>query len=291
MKTKVLLDTDIGSDIDDAICLAYLLSQPECEILGITTVTGEADKRAMLASALCKVAKKEIPIFPGADHPLLIHPVQTEATQAKALKNWEHDTHFPRGEAVEFMRKTIRSHPGEITLLTIGPLTNVGLLFSIDPEIPELLGGITLMCGLFSFRTGCGPVEWNAALDPHAAAIVYHSGVKVHRSIGFEITSQVTMAAHEVKKKFSSAILQPVLDFSQHWFEISDRITFHDPLAATTIFNDQICQFERGTADVEILSMQVRGMTHWISDEANGRHQVARTVDTKRFFEHLFSVL
>jgi inosine-uridine nucleoside N-ribohydrolase len=62
--TKVLLDTDIGTDVDDAVCLAYLLSHPECELLGITTVTGEAVKRASLASVLCKAAGREIPIFP-----------------------------------------------------------------------------------------------------------------------------------------------------------------------------------------------------------------------------------
>ena len=61
MGIKILLDTDIGSDIDDSICLAYLLAQPNCELLGITTVTGEAKNRAMMASALCKVAGKDIP--------------------------------------------------------------------------------------------------------------------------------------------------------------------------------------------------------------------------------------
>ena len=68
---KVLLDTDIGSDIDDAICLAYLLAKPECELLGITTVSGEPEKRAMLASAICRTAGRDIPIFPGAPLPLL----------------------------------------------------------------------------------------------------------------------------------------------------------------------------------------------------------------------------
>ena len=66
MKTKIILDTDIGSDIDDAVCLAYLLAQPDCELLGITTVAGEAEARARMASALCKVAGKDVPIFPGA---------------------------------------------------------------------------------------------------------------------------------------------------------------------------------------------------------------------------------
>lgn len=66
MATKILLDTDIGSDIDDALCLAYLLAKPECELLGITTVSGEADKRAMMASAMCKIAGKHIPNRPGS---------------------------------------------------------------------------------------------------------------------------------------------------------------------------------------------------------------------------------
>lgn len=60
--TKVLLDTDIGTDVDDAVCLAYLLSHPACELLGITTVTGEAQKRASLASVLCEVAGRNVPI-------------------------------------------------------------------------------------------------------------------------------------------------------------------------------------------------------------------------------------
>ena len=85
MVTKVLLDTDIGSDIDDAVCLAYLLAQPACDLLGITTVSGEADKRAMMASALCRVAGVEIPIFPGAEEPLLVPQKQTRAPQAAVL--------------------------------------------------------------------------------------------------------------------------------------------------------------------------------------------------------------
>src|SRR5437867_10805365 len=150
MSVKVLLDTDIGSDIDDAVCLAYLLAQPQCELLGITTVTGEADKRAMMASALCKVADKEIPIFPGCEKPLLVPQKQPHAPQAAALSRWPHEGNFPQGEAVQFLRQTIRRHPGEVTLLTIGPLTNIGLLFALDPEIPSLLKALVSMCGVFT---------------------------------------------------------------------------------------------------------------------------------------------
>src|SRR5258706_8327664 len=85
LMTKILLDTDIGTDVDDAVCLAYLLSRPDCELLGITTVMGEADKRASLASVLCRAAGKDIPIYPGAEQAMQVPSKQTVAPQAAAL--------------------------------------------------------------------------------------------------------------------------------------------------------------------------------------------------------------
>lgn len=290
MKTKVLLDTDIGSDIDDAVCLAYLLAQPDCELLGITTVTGEAEERARMASALCRVAGRQVPIFPGAERPMLVSQKQTRAPQAAALGRWDHDREFPRGEAVEFLRRTIRAHPGEVVLLTIGPLTNAGLLFGVDPEIPSLLKGLVMMCGVFTNRlAGVGPVEWNAIGDPHATQMVYRSGVRVHRSIGLDVTCRVKMDARQVRERFRADLLRPVLDFAEVWFERRDVITFHDPLAAVTIFDDQVCAFKRGTVEVELASERVKGMTLWKAD-AEGRHEVALEVEPERFFERYFEV-
>jgi len=291
MPTKVLLDTDIGSDIDDAVCLAYLLAQPECELLGITTVTAQADKRAMLASALCKVAGKEVPIFPGAEVPLLVPQRQRQAPQATALGRWAHDTRFPQGQAVEFMRQTIRQHPGEVVLLTIGPLTNVALLFGVDGEIPSLLKGVVMMCGRFTDRLpGVGRLEWNAICDPHAAAKVYQTHVCLHRSIGLDVTRQVTLAAEQVRQGFQADLLRPVLDFAEVWFQGKDVITFHDPLAAATMFDARICTFERGTVAVELLSEATKGMTRWQQGGSDARHEVAVEVNRERFFEHYFSV-
>jgi len=291
MSLKVLLDTDIGSDIDDAVCLAYLLAQSECELLGITTVTGEAEKRAMLASALCRVAGKEVPIFPGAEKPLVVPQKQPQAPQARALRKWDHKRQFPHGQAVEFLRQTIRAHPGEVTLLTIGPLTNVALLFRVDPEIPALLKGLVMICGVFTNRlAGVGPDEWNAILDPHATAIVYNAPVAVHRSLGVEVTCQVQMDRQQVEVEFHAELLRPVLDFAGIWFEDTDVITFHDPLAALTLFDDQVCRFERGTVEVELDSERVQGMTHWTPGGPDARHEVALEVNVRRFFERFFAV-
>lgn len=290
MPTKILLDTDIGTDIDDAVCLAYLLSQPACDLVGITTVTGEPEKRAMIASAICRAAGKEVPIYPGVEQPLLVPQYQPEARQAVALDRWPHDTAFPRGQAIDFMRRTIRAHPGEITLLTVGPLTNIGLLFAVDPEIPRLLKGLVMMCGLLSNRVaGVGPREWNAYGDPHATAIVYGAPVALHRSLGIDITAQVYMPAAEVRERFRAPILQPVLDFAAVWFDEWPGISFHDPLAAVTIFNEDVCRFAQGTVDVELSGNKVAGMTHWTPGEP--RHEVAVAVDPARFFEHFFSAV
>ncbi|MBA7537240.1 Pyrimidine-specific ribonucleoside hydrolase RihA [subsurface metagenome] len=293
MSIKIILDTDIGSDIDDAFCLAYLLAQPKCELLGITTVTGEADKRAMLASVLCKVAGKHIPIFPGAEEPLLVSQKQKEAPQATALQKWDYDKEFPRGQAIEFLQQTIREHPREIVLLTIGPLTNIGLLFRTDPEIPSLLKGLVMMCGVFTvfpyLQAGFGPLEWNAIGDPHATAIVYRATTNIHRSIGLDVTRQVTMNVKQVREKFNCDRLRPVLDFAEIWFRQQNTVTFHDPLAAATIFDNQICVFKKGTVDVELTSERLKGMTLWKLDDSGG-HEVALEVDGRRFFEHYFSV-
>ena len=288
---KVLLDTDIGSDIDDAICLAYLLAKPECELLGITTVSGEPEKRAMLASTVCKAAVQDIPIFPGAPRPLLIPPHQPVAQQASALDRWPHAREFPAGRAVGFLRDVIRSHPGEVNLLAIGPMTNIALLFTLDPEIPHLLKGFYAMIGAFTQDGAFAGMrnEWNALNDPHATAIVYQARPPVHRSIGLDVTLQVQMDAAEVRQRLQTPRLRPVLDMAEVWFQMRPEVTFHDPLAAVTIFDESVCGFTRGAVEVELASTRLAGMTYFTWGEG-GPHEVATTVDAARFFQEYFGV-
>lgn len=290
MAEKILLDTDIGSDIDDAVCLAYLLAQPACDLLGVTTVTGEGARRAALASALCTIAGRDVPIHVGAETPLLIDQRQPQTPQAAALERWPHEAEFPRGDAIEFMRQTIRAHPGEVTLLTIGPLTNAALLFSVDPEIPRLLKSLVMMCGVFGINNPGNPshgTEWNAMLDPHATTIVYRAPVAVHRSIGLDVTLQVTMDAEEVRQRFDTPLLRPVRDFAEVWFEERDEIIFHDPLAAVTLFDEEVCGFTRGHVTVDM--DEAPGSTAFAAGN-DGPHEIATTVDAERFFQHYFEV-
>lgn len=293
-RVKVLLDTDIGSDIDDAVCLAYLLSHPGCDLLGITTVTGMAQERAMLASALCKRGGRSIPIFPGAVSPLLLAQRQPVAQQAEALQPWPHDTAFAEGEAVDFLRRTIRKYPGEVVLLTIAPLTNIGLLFSVDPEIPKLLKGLVMMCGRFfdPVPAGYSPIEWNAVVDAHASAIVYRSPIPVHRSIGLDVTNKVSMAPDEFRSTFRSvSLFAPIMEWIEIWFRDWPTTTFHDPLAAATIFEPGLCSYRHGTVRVDLTEGDNFGLTRFTPGSATAPHQVAETVDARRFFDHYRTVV
>jgi purine nucleosidase len=293
-KVKVLLDTDIGTDIDDAVCLAYLLAHPRCDLLGITTVTGESEKRAMLASALCRRAGKDIPIFPGTKSPLLLPQRQNRAQQAAALARWSYQADFPRGEAVEFMRRTIRRHSGEVVLLTIAPLTNIGLLFSIDPEIPMLLKGLVMMCGRFLEPTpkGYGPAEWNAVVDAHATSIVYSAPVKSLRSIGLDVTSQVSMAPQEFHDTFREVpLFAPILEWAEIWFRDWPGTTFHDPLAAATIFEPTLCTYLGGRVTIDLTEGDSFGLTRWAPNADGSPHRIAETVDAPAFFRHYLSVV
>ena len=250
----VLLDTDIGSDIDDALALAYLLREERCELVGVTTVSGEAALRAEMVSAICrKAGRGDVPIHSGTEQALLVDIRQKHASQAAALGEWPRERDYPRNTAVEFMRRTIRERPGEITLFAIGPMTNVGLLFALDPEIPALLKSLVLMCGRF-FTEMQG--EWNAINDPHATAIAYGNGCQArpprHVSYGLDVTMQCVMSAEECRARLTAPILEPVLDFAEVWFRHCPHITWHDPLAVVSIFEPDLCTYRTGRVEVSL---------------------------------------
>ena len=280
MKEKVILDTDIGSDIDDAICLAYLLSNPGCELIGITTVSGQPEQRAMIASYICEKAGRQIPVFSGLCEPFIGEQKQKICQQFEYLKKISYSGTYSK-EWFNFLREEIRKNPGKINLIAIGPLTNIGILFKIDPEIPYLLKALYIMGGAF-FGTE-KRIEWNISCDPYAANIVFSSGVKDIYVCGLDVTTKVKMEKEQVIKEFGTRkILKEVLSFAEIWFENIEVITFHDPLAASVLFNRNICVFKKGKIFVEQL-----GQTGFISDE-KANVSVASDVDIGLFFSHFF---
>lgn len=288
---KIILDTDLGTDIDDSFTIAYLLAQKKCDLLGITTVSGEAVKRAEMASAICiNAGRGDVPIYPGADLPLVRPILQDRANQYPKIAEFVYRSDFIPNTAVDFMRKSIRENPGEVTLLAIGPLTNVALLFCIDPEIPSLLKRLVIMGGCFNQKDPQNPlIEWNVRCDPHASRIVYDRAPKDFWAIGADVTRGVFIPKELHTPYLDIPFLKPVFKFAEEWFTRSDRVSYHDPLAAVMIFEPELFEYTRVNAEVLVDAPELYGANN-VENTPDGKIKAVTSVDTAAFFKHFFGV-
>lgn len=289
---KILLDTDIGGDIDDALCLAYLLREPACQLLGITTVCGESEMRASVADAICKTLNRQVPIAAGLDTTLQPIPLYPTPDGAAALSNWPHQT-FSKSDAPAFLYQLIRAHPHEVTLIGIGNMTNIATLFSRYPDAAALLKGLTVMNGYFGAAALAEAWHnWNSWADPLASKIVFSTEVPVHRAIPLDVTAQLSVASTRAAHLFpqKSGLMRAVFDFGNAWLESSHLLTLHDPLAAVSVFHPEICKFQRGFVQVETQLLPSMGATSFRADDA-GPVEIATSVDAPRFYQIMSDTL
>ena len=180
-KTKIIIDTDIGDDVDDAFAVGLALTSPEVEILGITTAWGDTQLRARLVDRLlAETANANIPVAEGI-------PMQSKTPFSQA--RWAQAGPLPKTHpaAVDFLLDQIRMNPAEITLVAIGPLTNIGAAIDRDAATFKKLKCVVLMGG--SIRKGYGDVgylpdrgpepEYNIVSDVPAAQKLFASGVPI----------------------------------------------------------------------------------------------------------------
>lgn len=289
---KVLLDTDIGGDIDDAICLAYLLKEPRCELIGITTVCGESEIRASVADAICQTVGRKIPIVAGLDSTMQPIPVYPTPDGAGALKFWRHNT-YPKADAPAFLYQKIKDNPHEIVLIGIGNMTNIATLLCTYPDSIELLKGLYVMNGYFDEAPLPAPYyNWNSWADPLASKIVFASDVAVHRAIPLEVTDTLTIEAKQAEILLSpdSDLMKAVFSFGNAWLECSEKLTLHDPLAAVCVFHPDVCRFERGNVQVETELESNMGGTSF-TPSSKGNVEIARIVNRENFYRILSATL
>lgn len=180
---KVILDTDIGDDIDDAFALALALSSPRVQLLGVTTAWGDTDLRARLAARfLSRTGHSRIPVAAGPK----THAVYP-FTQLRWAEAWpEPKPGWP--DAVDFMLDAIRRNPGQITLISIAPFSNIGALIDRDPAAFRQLKRVVIMGG--SIHRGYGDLgylpdhgpdpEYNVLMDIPAAKRLFAAGVPLY---------------------------------------------------------------------------------------------------------------
>lgn len=305
-RTPVLLDTDIGTNLDDSLALAYLLRHHRCDLLGVTTVSGDVARRAACAEILCREAgRDDVPIHCGAPGPLLFGTGQYAVPLYPAVARRPHRADRPPGTAVEFLRSAIRQRPGGVTLLTIGPFTNVALLFALDPEVPSLLKAMVSVAGVYFPHER--RVETNVVIDPVAAAMVFQAtarpGSAPHAVLGLTVTTRCTLPADDFRARHHAAVppAPAVLEMAEAYFRKRRHVTFNDPLAAAAVFEPDVCTYETGVVSMAIdRPGEEAARTFFAADRAapdGGRsaapsnHRVARGVRVERFFAEYFDTL
>jgi inosine-uridine nucleoside N-ribohydrolase len=179
---RILLDTDPG--IDDALALLLALASPEIQLEAITTVSGNVhvDLTTRNALALLELAgRMDIPVARGCEGPLLVKNVDAaDVHGSNGLGGIElpHPKSQPVVQhAVELIIEKVMDAPGEITLVAIGPLTNIALAFRREPRIAQSVREVVIMGGALRVPGNVTPgAEFNIFCDPHAAHIVFHAG-------------------------------------------------------------------------------------------------------------------
>jgi inosine-uridine nucleoside N-ribohydrolase len=238
---KVIIDTDIGDDVDDAFALALAVKSPELQVLGVMTAFGDTETRAKITDHfLAEVGRPEIPVLAG----------KATATKNPMSQRRYAENHFARashGDGVEFLLEQIRKYPGEITLIAIGPLMNVGAAIDQDAATFRKLKRVVLMGG--SVRRGYGDLgytaavpampEWNILNDVGSAQKLFSSGVPL-----FVMPLDSTqLKLDEVKRAFLFSQGTEVTDQLAVLYHLwgQETPTLFDPMTLVFVLRPDLC--------------------------------------------------
>jgi inosine-uridine nucleoside N-ribohydrolase len=248
-KIPIILDCDIGTDIDDTFALALAVLSPELDLRGVTSVSGDTKARALMCCRLLTAAdRREVPVAIGeAEKPpqplrgwqgqYVHHPAVLSKRTAQPIKE----------AAVEFMYAKLKAEPGKITLVAVGPLSNIAQLLTEHPDCKPWIKRLVIMGG--SVRVGYNnkpPIqaEFNIRADPKAAQVVFRSGVPLTVA-PLDATTMLKLDPAMLARIFSarSNLTQQVECLWQLWDQKSAPIMF-DPVAVTLAFNESFCKLE-----------------------------------------------
>ena len=292
---KIIFDTDIGDDIDDALALAFAIMSGKIDILGVTTVFRNAEQRAELACCLLEtLGRTDIPVYAGIGKTLLQSIPDWEQVaashhphQMEVLKKQQPSTQPQQGSAVDFIIDTVMAGDGDITLVPVGPFTNIAAAFTLEPRLSQKTR-IVMMGG----ATDRVRPEWNALCDPEATRIVFGTGVPI-TMVGLDVTTKCVMSYEQVKA--IGAIDRPINQISSELIHLwggdnpEPRPTLHDPLAVATLIDPTFCETREMRIEVETQATHLRGATVPIAGEPNT--SVCTSVDATRFMDYFVKTL
>lgn len=311
---RIMLDVDLamgapGSDIDDGFALALALADDDIQLDLVTTVNGNTDAAtatALTLELLHRLGRSDIPVFRGADRPLL-RPQARQGTVPKDVV-----VRSPQAQpAPAAMVEHVLAHPGEITLVAVGPLTNVALALRLHRDFASSLKRLVIMGGIFNGHTHSAsmPGEFNIWNDPEAAQIVLESGVPT-RWVGLDVTTQVRFTREEAQELAADTRPFPAFagEYTVAWIDhlvqarqADDSCAMHDPLAVAAVTHPEMLTWREAYVQVETSDRSRGAMitdylgVSWSPDGASStiaaNAEIAVAVGIDDFHDHLLDHL
>lgn len=253
---KIILDTDIGTDVDDALAMAVLLGSKEVDLIGITTVYGDARLRSTIAMHLCSLVNRTIPTYIGESKPISGREVSMSGSEGNNFENL--DLFIPEStSAVEFLVSAVITQPKSIDVIAIGPLTNIARAIQSSQYFEKKIKRVWIMGGDFTQSK----VEHNFKCDIDAARIVLESNIPI--SILDSPSAQKTIIRMEEIEQIRNAPVLGALLYSEimSWIQPrnQDWTIPHDPIAVLTLLMPEFFQ-STPAGQVRIDS---KGMSFW----------------------------
>lgn len=304
MIRKVIIDCDPG--IDDAFALTVAHFEKQLEICAITTVAGNVsiENTTNNALGLMHVLGLDIPVYKGSHEPLVYEPFFASEVHGHNGFGGVHISHQKQPEsqsALEGMVKILRESTDKITLVALGPLTNIALLLKGYPELKEKIECISLMGGGLKGGNTTIAGEFNFYVDPHAAHIVFNSDVDIIMA-GLDVTEigNINREAIETIRDHGGEVGKLLYDISQVSFNFSntfyrsEKIHLHDVMAVLYLTQPDLFKVEKHFVEIAYEDNRMRGLS--LADVRPRSQQLPNAtvmvdVDIERFKEAIVSII
>ena len=280
-RIPIILDTDIGDSIDDALALAFALRSPELDVRAVTTVIDDVESKTRLAWKMLGIYnRRDIPLAMGAPEPLLDPTASAVSKEFEVLTRNDTIPDAARRRAVDLIVDTLLQSRAKITVVAIGPMTNIALALKTDPRIRNNIERIVVMGGAYFSPEA----EYNVKRDRAAAEIVFRSGVPI-TAVGLDVTSQCKLREKDLDRLRlandpTGNFLTRLLDLAEQETHEANP-TLHDPLAIAAVFRPDLLETQAGTVDVPLSGT---GQTVF-KPSAGSKTQVGVRVNAEAFLD------
>ena len=264
----VILDTDIGSDVDDLLALVFLLRSSKLALTGVTTVYGDTELRARLTKRVCQIAgRDDVPVIPGATKPLSGRQVYWVGIEGEGIPGLEQAKIETGVSAEDFLIDSAARFKGELEVLAIGPLTNLANAIKKEPRFATWIKRLYMMGGAYYLDRP----EHNIRCDCVAASAVFGSQAAI-TALGLDVTTVPQVREPDVARieMNGSALSRLIVQQIRSWwiFRNTNMNCPHDPLAALAMEHPGLFRFQKGKVEVETEG-PLYGLTRFTPGESN----------------------